>query len=412
MSISKIDPGTQRLETHQKRKSAGFFSIDLGAFRYAAIGGLNSAIAYLTMARGTGRDNRTTQWSIHAIETRTAISRPNAKNAVQDLLKRGVCKRIRTGKHPIYELVPGKQIPSGPFTRDEQAAIAAVRNKEPLHPAHQAVAEALTARGIFRQVSKKTYEIDQAAIDALVEPLAVWLPNALIDGVANEVPAVELIRQTRNLHALRLLIELYAVQFLPHYGGVPHELLKGNCKRDKVGEQGAFVVWGFRPTNMTAGRRLYRHFLTGQYIPRPDGKREDAGMVVAFWPAVETIKRLGLVEMVGMLLDGDDDAAEIIHPYAINGGEPAEFEVATAAENAAWEMLTEGQRIWHEYNEYKLVPVLKHIEKAAMVEIVRLRYRPHTAATAAWYARMRETTAQHLKHYQALAEKSSPTIRQ
>jgi hypothetical protein len=47
-----------------KRKNAGFFSIDRGAFRCVAVGGLNSAIAHLVMARGNGRDNRTTQWRV------------------------------------------------------------------------------------------------------------------------------------------------------------------------------------------------------------------------------------------------------------------------------------------------------------------------------------------------------------
>jgi hypothetical protein len=401
--MSATKPRAQQCETPQKGKTAGFFSIDLGAFRCAAAGGLNSAVAYLIMARGTGRDNRTTQWSIHAIETRTGISRPNAKKAMQDLLERGVCKRIRAGKHPVYELVPGKQIPGGPFTADEQRAIAAIRNNEPLYPTyHRPTAEALTARGILRAVDKTRYEIDQSAIDALVESLAVWLPNALIDGAANEVPPVELLRQTRNLHALRLLIELYAAQFLPHYGGVPRELLKGVYKRVQVGEQGPFVVWGFESTHLSAAPRLFRPFLTGQDAKRADGTRLDAGINAAFWPAVYTLKNLGLFQWVGMLLDGDDDAAEVIHPYAMNGGEPAEFEVARAAESAAEEMLTEGQRRGLEYKDYKLVPALKHIEKIAMVEIVRLRYRPHTAATAAWYALMQQTTAQYLNFYQEL----------
>jgi hypothetical protein len=83
------------------RKAAGFFVIDRGAFRCAAAGGLNSAIAYLVMARGTGPDNRTTQWSVNAIEKYTGISRPNAKKAVQDLLDRGIWKKARDGNHPI-----------------------------------------------------------------------------------------------------------------------------------------------------------------------------------------------------------------------------------------------------------------------------------------------------------------------
>ena len=65
-------------EADATRVSAGFFAIDRGAFRCAAVGGLNAAVAHLVMARGTGRDNRTTQWSVHSIEQRTGISRPNA----------------------------------------------------------------------------------------------------------------------------------------------------------------------------------------------------------------------------------------------------------------------------------------------------------------------------------------------
>ena len=39
---------------------------------------------------------------------------------------------------------------------------------------------------------------------------------------------------------------------------------------------------------------------------------------------------------------------------------------------------------------------------ATVVEVYRLKYRPHTAATAAWYAVMQQTTAQYLDHYRAM----------
>src|SRR5260370_40585257 len=68
-----------------------------------------------------------TQWSVNAIEKYTGISRPNAKKAVKDLLDRGIWKKTREGNHPVYEAVPGNEIPGGPFTRLEQAAIAAMR---------------------------------------------------------------------------------------------------------------------------------------------------------------------------------------------------------------------------------------------------------------------------------------------
>jgi hypothetical protein len=252
----------------------GFFSIDRGAFRCAAAGGLNSAIAHLVMARGTGRDNVTTQWSVNAIEQHTGISRPNADKAVKGyLLARGIWKKTRDGKHPIYEAVPGNEIAGGPFTVEEQKVIAAIRSNKDVPYELKATAGALVARGLATKIAvrrrgrgydpydsgdDRQFELDNTAVAALTEPFTIWLPNALIDGAAGEVPPVELIRQTRSLSALRLLIELYAVQFLPNYGGVPRELLKHVFERINVGEQGPFVVWGFRSKHLTAGADLLR----------------------------------------------------------------------------------------------------------------------------------------------------------
>jgi hypothetical protein len=400
---------------HQQRteKSRGFFAVDRGAFRCAAVGGLNSAVAYLIMARGTGRNNRTTQWSVHSIEQRTGISRPNAAKAVKDLLDRGIWRKTREGQHPIYEAVSGNEIAGGPFTADDQATIAAIRDGKAVP--YEATVKALVARGIAKRTtsrrSRRSYanpyaadlELDEAAIAALTEPLTVWLPNTLVDGAADEVPPVELIRQTRNLPALQLLIELYSVQFLPNYGGVPRDLLKGVFERAKVGEQGPFVVWGFRPKHTTADRSLYGPFLTGHIATRDDGTKCDAGMELSFWPATHTLVNLGLVERVGMLLDGDDDQAEIIHPYAIRGGEPAERELALAAQKAAMAMVTEGQLNWAVENGHRhLVPVRKHMANATLAELFRLKYRPHTSATAAWFALMQQTTSEYLGHYRAM----------
>jgi hypothetical protein len=394
-------------EANPTRIAGGFFAIDRGAFRCAAAGGLNAAVAHLVMARGTGPDNRTTQWSVHSIEQRTGISRPNADKAVKALLNRSVWKRIRDGRHPIYEAVPGDQIPGGPFTADEQAAIAAVGEGNPVPYNSKTALESLKARGIIRECNGRrrgqSFELDTAAIAALTEPLTIWLPNTLIDGAADEVPPVELIRQTRSLPALRLLVELYAAQFLPNFGGVPRELLKVVFDRARVGEQGPFVAWGFQSKHILAGPDLFRPFLAGQFMKRDDGTHRDDGMAASFWPAVHTLTDLGLVERVGMLLDGDDDEAEIIHPYAMRGGEPAEYELARAAHRAALAMVTDGQRDWAEQNGYEwLIPARRHIANATLIEVYRLKYRPHTAATAACYALMQQTTAQYLDRYRAM----------
>ena len=48
------------------------------------------------------------------------------------------------------------------------------------------------------------------------------------------------------------------------------------------------------------------------------------------------------------------------------------------------------------------MPVRKHIAKATVAEVFRLKYRPHTTATAAWYALMQQTTAEYIDHYQTM----------
>ena len=110
-----------------------------------------------------------------------------------------------------------------------------------------------------------------------------------------------------------------------------------------------------------------------------------------------------------MVLDGDDAEAEVIHPFAMRDGEPAERELARAANEAAAAMLTDGQLDWSGEQGFHLVPVRRHIANATVIEVIRLKYRPHTKATAAWYALMRQSTAEYLAHYQALGRDGTAT---
>jgi hypothetical protein len=65
------------------------------------------------------------------------------------------------------------------------------------------------------------------------------------------------------------------------------------------------------------------------------------------------LETLGLVERVGMLLDGDDPEAEIIHPCGVNGGEPAERELARTAHEAAVGMVTGKQLRTYTWSPYR-----------------------------------------------------------
>ena len=72
-------------------------------------------------------------------------------------------------------------------------------------------------------------------------------------------------------------------------------------------------------------------------------------------------------------------------------------------------MLTDGQLNWSAEQGFHLVPVRRHIANATVIEVFRLKYRPHTKATGAWYALMRQSTAEYLAHYQALGRGRTAT---
>jgi hypothetical protein len=327
--------------------TANFFLLDRTSFLRAAHLGFNEAIAYIVQARGTGPDNRTTQWSATAVTARTGISRRNAGAAVANLVKNGLTRFIRPGRHPIYEL-----------------------------------------------------SVDQ--------PAWAWLPNAVVDGAADEIPPLELIRQCRNGPALVLFVGCYGA-YAADAGGIPLGHIRTVFDRVKVGEQGEYVVWGFSVKHITADSDpLVRPFLTGKMKKKEDGGRRDEGWDV-FWPAWHTLTDIGLMQRVGLVMEGGDNQAEPLHPYGMRGGEPEEIKLGLAAHAAGAALLTEGQRQWAEDQGLHLLPTPRHLAQVTMIEVARPLYRVHNRDSAAWYASMQETTARWITQYEPLAS-GQPTI--
>src|SRR5215510_2164856 len=87
-------------------KMSGFFAVDRRSWARVCGLGLNCAVAYLVLARGTGRNNRETSWSVQAIEKYTSIARSRAHNAIRTLLRDGVVQQLKAGTRPKYDLRP------------------------------------------------------------------------------------------------------------------------------------------------------------------------------------------------------------------------------------------------------------------------------------------------------------------
>lgn len=310
----------------------GFFAIGPKEWAKACELGLNPAVAFLVLARGTGRDNITTRWSAEAVQTHTGMAWRRAAESIGALESAKLASNTtEPGKRPIRKLAIPKDLDS-----------------------------------------------------------ALWLPNALVTGAGNEVPPVTRFRQAQNLEHLQTFIELYGVQDLAGDGGLPRSLVWAPYTRAKVCELGQFTVHGF---TRAADSMRYCH-RTGP-LARFDKRKKGDGDA---WTCLTALERMGLLETVDYLAEGESADAELIH--ALTGDADAETARDAAALLAS--ELPGGYQYEAERFDYVL-PVFRHIAAPAVVGVSRLVYRPHTKLTAAWWAHHRESCERATAIYHAIA---------
>lgn len=225
----------------------------------------------------------------------------------------------------------------------------------------------------------------------------IWLPKALIEGAANEVAPVLKLRQTQDVMMLRLFVELYSAQNLREDGGVSTKVMKYTHERNKAGQYGAYVIWDFHnPTGWVTwgdvSKPHHREKLTKEEMEA----KKNAG--VDFFHRIERLISLGLIEWIPYIFDGED--GEPIHPVAHTGLE-AEQKLFYAVINAVERITTETQR---KYQRGTMVPVLAHVEQVQLISMMRLRYRPQTKLTAAWFAEHQSVCEVFTATFNALAK--------
>jgi len=115
----------------------GFFAIDRRIWAKLCGADIDMAVAYLVLARGTGRDNRTTFWSVNSVEERTNIARQRAKEAIQRLVGGGLLRQDRGGTRPGYCLLPAHEVAGCveagkplPLTVEEAGLLAKIGDKQ------------------------------------------------------------------------------------------------------------------------------------------------------------------------------------------------------------------------------------------------------------------------------------------
>ena len=333
-----------------------FFAIDRRAWAMAFdTAGLHAGLAYLVLARGSQGDMRTTSWSAEAINHRTRLNWRQGKEAIGKLITTGLIRQDKGGSKPRYYIMPAHLVQgcegfvAPPFAQAEKDLLERMRkarNKDKtiaISGQEYKIASDLALKGYavkrygspsyswFEALNPKTSETE-------TPPEWIWLPNALVDGVGVETPPIEIARESGRPAALRLLVDLYAAQSLAENGGVHWRRLRLSYERERVGQQGIYVVWGFtKKTKETWGSVP---FVEAHMTP---GKDREAGFKT-FWEALEILTLAGLVEFVGHVVDHDHDEGAVIHPYSWPNGEPTERELVYAGHHAALRMLADWQK--------------------------------------------------------------------
>ncbi len=408
----------------------GFFAVDRRAWAKACVTGLNSAVSYLVLARGSLRDMRTTSWSDNAIRKYTGLGRIRTDRAMAELTAGGLVRQDAGGARPRYYLMPAHEVPGceghmPALSAPEQQALGELVLGYSTWFSRKAsrdwggaipydAAQRLTAKRLARELADGRFEPIPYDAAKAAEPDWIWLPNTIVDGAADETPPLQLLRSTQNLAALRLFVDLYHEHNLADDGGIHWRRVRQSYTRCQIGQQGPFIVWGFQEGIIETWTKVpfVASHLTGKYaeVEAADGSksRRDTGLDT-FWEAERLLVGLGLLEFVGQIIEADNDDSEIVHPYAIENGEASERDIATAAQQAAETLLIPGQVERARASAMRLLPVRANtLPNVQMVGIARLRYRPQTKATAAWTAK-RAGWAGWADFYRELAPNSKTT---
>lgn len=320
-----------------------FFAIDRNSWAKVCELGMNPAVAYLVLACFSGRTNSTSKASTNAVEKYTGISRSRGKTAIQSLVKNGKISSVGTESKPLYNLLlPEKQ------------------------------------------------EL-------------IWVPNAIVTGATDETPPVERLRQTQDVMALRLFVDLYYGQNLVEDGGIRRSIISMKYNRTPVHKCMEYSVWAFR---------YEQCWVTWDELTKPHkpkhpttGANGEPNYGVDIFRRLGRLQKLGLIEWIPTVCESDSSESEPIFPCS-PVGDPIETALFTAANNAARQMLTNKLREWvDEQPDFLiLVPVPQHFENVALVGTARLRYRPQTKMTSKWLGELNSRAGAWTERFERVAE--------
>ena len=219
--------------------------------------GLREACAYLVMATGTGKDNRSTNWSANAVQNYTGISVRRAKDAINNLCAAGFVERLPGGskKHPKYKL-------------------------------------------------------DVAADNEYSR--FIYIPKQFTTGAADEKTPLERIRVSSDGGLLFLMLQVYDRSNIADDGGLSYDDVFVRYEAELMAEKGIYNLWGFNKNAVA----LEHEGIAKQHLDQslsPNGYQP-------FWERLTKLQKLGLIYPCATVFDSEDGEVAFTLHDPFDGG--------------------------------------------------------------------------------------------
>lgn len=214
---------------------------------------------------------------------------------------------------------------------------------------------------------------------------AIWLPNTLVEGANKTAPyPLDNLRSANDPLTIQLLMALYQHQNLIGDGGISRDLIwrDWTCE-GKIGQQGGQCAWEFNAKTRTVNRAFM-----SQFEPAPD---------TTFWDRFKSLEWMGFIDHHNYLLECLDG-----EPMASLGNSTEELDVLRRLTTHAITKVCPSNM--KQDNLEWVLPVMAHIKEPVLVGGYRLKYRPKTKRTAAWWAEVQNMNQRYLSRFGLLPQ--------
>lgn len=342
---TSFGPAMARGAPHErpKRDQAGrFFLLDHEHWAVvAASGDLNMMCAFLVVASGTGRDQRSSKWSTGAAERYLGMRRATGRAAIDALFQ------LRVRGQPLLQLAPGSM---------------------PHRPEYLIASQTVDRPPIF-------------------------LPNQLITGFVGETSVLRRIREAGDPALLRLLIDLYnhlelGLAFaldprclcrLPTPGTVRKIADAQEFTIYNIDEDASFCTWISDDLLRTYGEKSCYDYIIMLY---------HMGII---YTDTWLVSGHGLDPLMPLPRTEEEDYAGVL----ASARAASQALLSRLGEDMACRDMQAGE-VW--------VPLYRHIAGVACVRLIRLRVEPDTAERREAHIRRQELTAKLSAQFDQIAE--------